>query len=68
MAGRGFERREDAIGLVRRRLCLPAGRDDEIADALGTRLSEHDGLWSAGPYEQQVVTLWWDTAASGADG
>jgi precorrin-6B methylase 2 len=56
----GFERREDAIALVRRRLCLPANRDDEVAEALGERLLERGGLWSAGPSEQTVVTLWWD--------
>ena len=63
MAGSGFEHREDAISLVRRRLCLTPDRDDEIADALGTRLAEHGGLWGAGPHEQRVVTLWWDTVA-----
>ena len=60
MAGSGFERREHAVALVRRRLCLTPERDDEIADALGSRLREHGGLWSAGPREQRVVTLWWD--------
>ena len=60
MAGSGFERREHAVALVRRRLCLTPDHDDEIADALGARLREHDGLWSAGPREQRVVTLWWD--------
>ncbi len=59
----GFERREDAVSLVRRRLCLPAERDPEIAEALGDRLAEADGLWSAGPNVQTVVTLWWDTGA-----
>lgn len=59
-AGSGFERREDAVGLVRRRLCLPPERDAEIAEALGPRLREHGGLWSAGPAEQRVITLWWD--------
>ena len=59
-AGSGFERREDAIGLVRRRLCLPPERDAEIAEALGPRLHEHGGLWIAGPAEQRVITLWWD--------
>jgi SAM-dependent methyltransferase len=58
----GFERREDAVGLVRRRLCVPAERDDEVAEALGGRLREIAGLWSAGPDEQDVVTLWWDTS------
>jgi len=60
VAGGGFERREDAVALVRRRLCLGADRDDEIADALGSRLADHDGLWRAGPRGQRVVTLWWD--------
>jgi SAM-dependent methyltransferase len=64
MAGSGFERREHAIALVRRRLCLTPDRDDEIAEALGSRLREHDGLWSAGPSEQRVVTLWWDVDAA----
>lgn len=56
----GFERRENALALVRRRLCLPAERDEEIAEALGERLIQDDGAWSAGPAEQTVVTLWWD--------
>lgn len=60
MAGSGFERREDAIALVRRRLCLSPERDGEIATALGSRLVELEGLWRAGPHEQRVVTLWWD--------
>jgi len=56
----GFERREDAIALVRRRLCLPADRDEEIADALGRQLVQRDGLWSAGPRTQTITTMWWD--------
>lgn len=56
----GFERREDAIALMRRRLCLPADRDAELADALGERLAEHEGLWSTGSAEERLVTLWWD--------
>jgi len=62
--GGGFERREDAVSLVRRRLCLAAERDGEVAEALGDLLVEHDGLWSAGPLEQTLVTLWWDSADS----
>jgi SAM-dependent methyltransferase len=58
--GGGFARSEDAVALIRRRLCLPVTRDAEIVDALGDRLRERDGLWSAGPPEATVVTLWWD--------
>ena len=56
----GFGRREDAIAFVRRRLCLPADRDEEIAEALGDRLALRDGVWSAGPARQTVVTIWWN--------
>jgi SAM-dependent methyltransferase len=62
-AAGGFARRQDAVHLVRKRLCLPAERDAEIEDALGERLRERDGLWSAGPAAQVVVTLWWDGQA-----
>ncbi len=58
--GSGFERREDAVALIRRRLCLWPDRDEEVAEAIGDRLVERDGLWSAGPVDQAVVTLWWD--------
>ena len=58
--GGGFERRESAVALIRKRLCLPADRDEEIARALGDRLRAHDGLWSSGPAERTLVTLWWD--------
>lgn len=58
--GSGFERRQDAVALIRRRLCLWPDRDAEVEEALGDRLAERDGLWSAGPAEQDYVTLWWD--------
>jgi precorrin-6B methylase 2 len=58
----GFERREDAIALTRRRLCLTPDRDPEVAEALGDRLMQLDGLWSAGPQAQSIVTQWWDGA------
>jgi precorrin-6B methylase 2 len=58
----GFDRREDAIALIRRRLCLPSERDDEIARALGDRLKERGGVWSSGPVKRTIVTLWWDVA------
>ena len=60
--GGGFRRRADAVALIRRRLCLPATMDGAIEAALGDRLREHDGLWSAGPPRRRLVTLWWDVA------
>jgi hypothetical protein len=56
----GFERREDAVALVRRRLCLPASREPEVEDALGDRLARYEDRWSAGPPAGKLVTMWWD--------
>jgi SAM-dependent methyltransferase len=55
--GGGFERKSDAVALVRRRLCLSPNRDSELTDALGARLVERDGLWSAGPTDQALATI-----------
>lgn len=60
----GFERREDAVALVRRRLCLTPDRDAEIAEALGDRLAERDRRWGAGPAEQRISALWWNVDPS----
>ena len=57
----GFESADDTVALIRTRLCLPASRDGEIAEALGDRLRLRHGLWTAGPSSRTVVTLWWDT-------
>jgi SAM-dependent methyltransferase len=56
----GFARRADAIALVRRRLCLEPSRDAEIAEALGPRLVERDGLWSLGSTDDALATIWFD--------
>jgi len=58
----GFPDRGDAVAWIRRRLCLDASRDAEVAAALGDRLREEDGFWSASGGDEPVVTLWWDTA------
>lgn len=56
----GFARRAVALALVRRRLCLEPSREEEIAEALGPRLVEREGLWSVGPSEQSLATIWFD--------
>lgn len=57
----GFEKREDAIAFVRKRMCLRPERDEDLARALGDRLRKTDRGWSASPPEHRIATLWWDT-------
>jgi SAM-dependent methyltransferase len=56
----GFAQRADALALARRRLCLPSSEDEALAIALGPRLAERDGLWSVGPPDQALATIWFD--------
>jgi hypothetical protein len=58
-----FDDRAAAVALARRRLCLPADRDEEVAEALGDRLWEADGRWSAAPRTRRLTTLWWEPVA-----
>ncbi len=55
----GFERRADAVAMVRRRLCLGAERDDELAGMLEPWLRKVDGLWDVGPPDRRVISFWW---------
>jgi SAM-dependent methyltransferase len=56
-----FDTREEAVALVRRRLCLDPTHDDEVAEALGDRLTVRDGRWSVGPPgDRSIVTIWFD--------
>jgi len=59
----GFDRFEELVAFTRRRLCLPAARDAEVAEALleaGTR--EVGGVW-VGAGSRRVSTLSWSGAA-----
>jgi SAM-dependent methyltransferase len=60
----GFDDFGELVAFTRRRLCLPADRDPEVAEALleaGTR--QLDGVWvSGGP--RRVTTLSWAGSAS----
>jgi SAM-dependent methyltransferase len=56
----GFERRAEAVALVRRRLCLSPERDHELIDALGSHLVQRLGLWGPGPADQSLATIWFD--------
>ena len=63
----GFARREDAVAWIRRRLCLDATRDADVAVALGDRLVFDGAYWSARPPADPVVTVWWDVPAEIAE-
>jgi hypothetical protein len=63
----GFAHREDAVAWIRRRLCLDATRDAEVAAALGERLTHDGGFWTVRPPVEPVVTVWWDVRPEGAE-
>jgi SAM-dependent methyltransferase len=60
----GFDDFDELVAFTRRRLCLPAERDPEVAAALleeGTR--QVDGVWVSGQ-PRRVATLSWSGSAS----
>jgi SAM-dependent methyltransferase len=60
----GFDDFEELVAFTRRRLCLPARRDPEVAQALleqGTH--QVDGVWVSGQ-ARRVATLSWPGSAS----
>lgn len=59
-----FERREDLVAFVRRRLCLPASRDPEIAEALEPLTVHEAAGYRLGPMDRRVVTLSWAGTAT----
>lgn len=56
----GFERRDDVVAFVRRRLCLRPERDPDVAEAIAPYLVEQDGRWGVRPPDRRLVTLWWE--------
>ena len=62
--GFGFDDFDELVAFTRRRLCLPAARDPEVADALleqGTH--QVDGIWVSGQ-PRRVTTLSWPGTAA----
>jgi len=60
----GFDDFDELVAFTRRRLCLPAARDPEVAQALleeGTR--QVDGIWVSGQ-PRRVATLSWPGTAA----
>jgi len=59
----GFERWEDLVAFTRRRLCLPAERDPEIAEALAPFRTETELGVRADRGSRALVTLSWAGSA-----
>jgi SAM-dependent methyltransferase len=59
----GFERWEDLVAFTRRRLCLPAERDPEVAAALAPRRADTELGVRADRGPQTLVTLSWSGSA-----
>jgi SAM-dependent methyltransferase len=57
----GFAEVDEAVHFVRRRLCLPASRDEEIRRLLADQLVHRGGMYSMG--ERMHCTLTWPGAA-----
>src|SRR6266536_2803441 len=61
--GGSFEQFQDLVAYTRRRLCLPAGRDPELAEALEPLCVRDDAGYRIGPLHRPVVTLSWPGTA-----
>ncbi len=57
-----FDHPEEVVAWTRRRLCLPASRDPEIAALLATQMGTPDGRYTPAP--RRMVTLWWPGTAA----
>ncbi|HZD72281.1 MAG TPA: class I SAM-dependent methyltransferase [Actinomycetota bacterium] len=58
-----FERKQDLVAFLRRRLCLPDDRDPEIAEALEPVAVHEAAGWRLPPLHRPVVTLSWPGTA-----
>lgn len=59
-----FERFDELVAFARRRLCLPAERDPEIAEALQPLSVQDDAGYRMAPLQRPIVTLSWNGTAS----
>lgn len=58
-----FERFDELVAFARRRLCLPAERDPEIAEALQPLSVHDDAGYRMAPLQRPIVTLSWNGTA-----
>jgi SAM-dependent methyltransferase len=58
-----FERLDDLVAFMRRRLCLPSARDPEIAEALRPLTVRDAAGYRMGPLQRAVSTLSWPGTA-----
>ena len=58
--GRDYEDFAELVDVTRRRLCLPAGRTDEVAEALVESGADPERPVDLGTSGREVVTIWWN--------
>ena len=58
--GRDYAGFAELVDVTRRRLCLPAGRTDEVAEALVESGADPECPVDLGTSGREVVTIWWN--------
>jgi SAM-dependent methyltransferase len=61
--GRDYASFAELVEVTRRRLCLPPGRADEVAEALVESGVDPERPVDLGSSGREVVTIWWDGTA-----
>jgi SAM-dependent methyltransferase len=61
--GRDYASFDELVEVTRRRLCLPPGRADEVAEALVESGVDPERPVDLGSSGREVVTIWWDGTA-----
>ena len=59
-SGRDYASFDELVEVTRRRLCLPPGRADEVAEALVESGADPERPVDLGTSGREVVTIWWD--------
>jgi SAM-dependent methyltransferase len=61
--GRDYGSFAELVDVTRRRLCLPAKRADEVAQALAESGIDPEHPVDLGSFGREVVTIWWEGSA-----
>jgi hypothetical protein len=59
----GFSNLEELVSWMRRTVCLPTAREDEVRALVAEYVTERDGVWRLSSEPRALATLWWDVTA-----